>query len=86
MKAAQPHRMYALIANALGPPPEDIISQAHDRGVVVADCDATAKSVADLGGQVIVPPQDIPKVGRFSVFMDPAGAALAVIKLAEASE
>ena len=26
----------ALIANALGPPPEDIISQAHDKGVVVA--------------------------------------------------
>ena len=26
----------ALIANALGPPPEDIINQAHDKGVVVA--------------------------------------------------
>jgi NAD(P)H-dependent flavin oxidoreductase YrpB (nitropropane dioxygenase family) len=26
----------ALIANALGPPPEDIISQAHDQGVLVA--------------------------------------------------
>jgi NAD(P)H-dependent flavin oxidoreductase YrpB (nitropropane dioxygenase family) len=26
----------ALIANALGPPPEDIISQAHDKGVMVA--------------------------------------------------
>ncbi len=33
----------ALIANALGPPPEDIISQAHDKGVVVAALCGTVK-------------------------------------------
>ena len=33
----------ALIANALGPPPEDIISQAHDRGVLVAALCGTVK-------------------------------------------
>jgi NAD(P)H-dependent flavin oxidoreductase YrpB (nitropropane dioxygenase family) len=33
----------ALIANALGPPPEDIISQAHDKGVMVAALCGTVK-------------------------------------------
>jgi len=49
--------------------------------VVVADCDASAKKVTDLGGKLIVPPKDIPKVGRFSVFFDPTGAGLAIIQL-----
>jgi predicted enzyme related to lactoylglutathione lyase len=44
------------------------------------DVDATAAKVADLGGTVTVPPTDIPEVGRFAVFLDPSGAALAVIK------
>ena len=49
--------------------------------VLVADCDTSAAKVGDLGGRVIVPPTDIPDVGRFSVFMDPVGAVLAVVKL-----
>lgn len=46
----------------------------------VADCDATAKKAGQLGGTVMVPPMDIPNVGRFSVITDPQGAAFAVIK------
>lgn len=49
--------------------------------VMVADCDATVGKVQKHGGKVLVPPTSIPKVGRFSVFLDPAGAALAVIQL-----
>ncbi len=51
--------------------------------VTVADCDATSSKVTRNGGRLLVPPKDIPKVGRFAVFMDPTGAALAVIQLEE---
>jgi hypothetical protein len=47
----------------------------------VKDCDADAKRVKELGGKVIVPPMDIPHVGRFSIVDDPAGATFAIIKL-----
>jgi predicted enzyme related to lactoylglutathione lyase len=40
----------------------------------VADVDAKAAAVTDAGGQVIVPPTDIPGVGRFAFVTDPAGA------------
>ena len=48
--------------------------------VSVADCDATAKRAASLGAQTIVPPMDIPDVGRFAVLMDPVGAVIGVIR------
>jgi predicted enzyme related to lactoylglutathione lyase len=48
----------------------------------VDDCDGDATRAKALGGNVIVPPMDIPKVGRFSVLADPAGAAFAIFKLA----
>jgi predicted enzyme related to lactoylglutathione lyase len=48
--------------------------------VSVDDCDAVASKVPHLGGQVLSPPQDIPGIGRFAVFADPVGAAIAVIK------
>lgn len=48
---------------------------------VVADCDAFASKAQGLGGQICVPPSDIPKVGRFAVITDPQGATFAVIKL-----
>ncbi len=47
----------------------------------VDDCDAVAKKAKSLGGGTIVPPQDIPNVGRFSVIQDPQGAVFAIIKL-----
>lgn len=47
--------------------------------VTVDDVDATVKQVAELGGTILVPPTDIPKIGRFSVLMDPQGAALNII-------
>jgi predicted enzyme related to lactoylglutathione lyase len=47
----------------------------------VEDCDAAAAKAASLGGQSLVPPTDIPNVGRFSVVRDPQGAAFAIIKL-----
>lgn len=50
--------------------------------VTVDDVDATAKLAAELGAKTIVPPTDIPGVGRFHVFLDPQGAAISVITYA----
>jgi predicted enzyme related to lactoylglutathione lyase len=47
----------------------------------VADCDATAKKTGELGGGTIVPPTDIPGMGRFSVLRDPQGAVFAIYRL-----
>jgi hypothetical protein len=47
--------------------------------VQVEDTNQTAKRVTELGGQVFVPPTDIPNVGRFAVTADPLGAMIAVI-------
>ena len=48
----------------------------------VENCDGTLEKLADLGGSVMAGPMDIP-AGRFAVVMDPAGAAFAVMQLAE---
>ena len=49
--------------------------------VNVADCDAAAAKASKLGAkQVVVPPTDIPGIGRFAVLLDPLGAAVAIIK------
>ncbi len=43
--------------------------------VSVKDADAVAATAKAEGGTVVVPPTDIPNVGRFTVFVDFAGAA-----------
>jgi uncharacterized protein len=48
--------------------------------VGVHDADAAAAKALSLGGKVVVPPGDIPKVGRFSVLSDPQGAPFAVLQ------
>lgn len=45
----------------------------------VADVDAKMAAVKQAGGGVIVPPTDIPDVGRFALLTDPAGAPFYVI-------
>jgi predicted enzyme related to lactoylglutathione lyase len=47
----------------------------------VEDPDATARKATELGGKVVVPPTDIPDVGRFATLADPQGAHFSVIKL-----
>ena len=44
------------------------------------DVDATAEKAEELGATVHMPPTDIPTVGRFSVLMDPTGAAFALFQ------
>ncbi len=52
----------------------------------VADCDATAARVADLGGGVVRQPTSIPDVGRYAVVHDPLGAVFAIIALDGAAD
>jgi predicted enzyme related to lactoylglutathione lyase len=61
-------------AKKMGAPPHWM---AH---VEVTDVDATAAKAKQLGGNVYVPPTQIPTVGRFSVIADPQGANLSVFK------
>jgi uncharacterized protein len=46
----------------------------------VTDVDASAKKVNELGGKTIMPPTDIPNIGRFSICQDPQGAHFALYK------
>jgi predicted enzyme related to lactoylglutathione lyase len=46
----------------------------------VADTDATAARAQELGGDVNVPPMDIP-AGRFAVLGDPHGAVFGVVRM-----
>lgn len=46
----------------------------------VRDPDASASKAKSLGAKAIVPPTDIPQVGRFSVLQDPQGAVFAIFK------
>ena len=50
------------------------------------DVDDTAERIKSLGGLVHVPPNDIPKVSRFSVVADPQRATLALIKGREGAQ
>jgi uncharacterized protein len=46
--------------------------------VVVASVDETAAKVKSLGGNILMPPSDIPNVGRFAVIADPQGASISI--------
>lgn len=47
--------------------------------ITVDDVDASAKKAEELGGKVVVPPTDIPNVGRFTLVTDPTGANIGLI-------
>ncbi len=55
------------------------MSPAWGAYVTVDDVDAMPARVEALGGNVLLPPQDIPEVGRFMVMQDPQGAVLMLI-------
>ena len=48
--------------------------------VQVEDADRTAERAKKLGGEIIVPPTDIPDIGRFAVLKDNQGAAIGILK------
>jgi len=48
--------------------------------VTVASTDQAASKVTEAGGKLLVPPFDVPTVGRIAVFQDPQGAALGLFQ------
>jgi len=66
--------MMPIGANMKGVPPHWLAYFA------VKSCDASTKKASELGGKIMMPPRDIPDIGRFSVITDPAGAALALFE------
>lgn len=46
--------------------------------VTVNDLEATAARVAELGGQLVMPPFDVLEAGRMAMLIDPTGAMLAL--------
>lgn len=48
--------------------------------VQVANTDATAEKAKKLGATIVLPPTDIPNVGRFAVLVDPQGCPIGIIK------
>lgn len=54
--------------------------------VTVDDVDMRAAKVADAGGTVVVPPTDIPTVGRMAIIQDPTGGCIGIITYAHQEE
>jgi len=70
------------VAGLMALPPEMAEIPPHwGAYITVDDCDSKANQIEKLGGRVLVPPTDIPTIGRFSALSDPQGATVSIIKL-----
>ncbi len=68
------------IGGVMGMPPDAGGAPPHwGAYVTVDDVDQRCARAQSLGAQILVPPTDIPNVGRFCVVRDPQGAALSLI-------
>ncbi len=61
----------------------DNVMPCWDQYVTVNDVETWAKMVENLGGELVLPPTEIPKVGRFCVIKDPQGISLNLITYAD---
>lgn len=61
-------------------PPQPNTPSHWSSYLAVDDVDARAAKVAEHGGKVLVPPTDIPGVGRFALVADPQGALFNLFK------
>lgn len=69
-------QMTAEMCGGNEPPPPHLMNY-----ISVDNVDETASKAFDLGGTIIMPPSDIPNVGRFAVVQDPTGATFSLITL-----
>ncbi len=51
--------------------------------ITVDNVDELAEKATGYGAKIIMPPKDIPEVGRFCVMQDPQGAFISIITYAE---
>lgn len=79
---AGPYGIYTLfqedgqdVAGMMNPTPDTPTKGAFWHSyIAVKDVDACARLAPALGGSVVVPPQDVPDVGRICIVADPTGA------------
>lgn len=78
----EPYTMWTANGTSVGgvmPLPPDAAAPTHWLGYIsTPDTDATAAQARTRGASIMVPPTDIPDVGRFAVLTDPFGAAFAI--------
>jgi len=48
--------------------------------ITVTDIEEKVAKVAQLGGNIIVPPTPVPKIGTFAVIQDPQGAVVSLME------
>ncbi|RPI52952.1 MAG: VOC family protein [Acidobacteria bacterium] len=60
------------LPNLVAPPPHWL------NYIGTPDVDATVRQAVELGGKVVAPAADVPRVGRMAVLQDPQGAMFAV--------
>ena len=48
--------------------------------ITVDNADQTAKKAQEMGATILVPPMDIPGMGRFGTIQDPQGAVISFIQ------
>lgn len=68
--------MMKIPAKAAGMPPQ------WGCYVTVDNVEETIGKAVSMGGKVVMPPMDVPNVGRMAVIQDPQGASLSIIKYA----
>jgi len=72
------------VAGIMAPPPAEAsgaspMPPAWGCYITVDDVAATVARCTALGGQQLVPPMDVPGVGRMAVLQDPQGAVFSVM-------
>ena len=68
------------VGGIMGMPPDAPAMPPHwGAYVTVNSVDETLAKCTALGGKVLVPPMDVPTVGRMAVIQDPQGATLSVM-------
>ena len=68
------------IGGIMGIPPEASGTPPHWGAYITVDnVDETVQTAETLGGKIMMPPRDIPGVGRFAVIQDPQGAFISLI-------
>lgn len=69
------------IAGMMNPTPDSPHERAHWHPyIAVDDVNKCAEEATRLGGRVVVPPHDVPGVGRICVVADPMGAIADVLQ------
>ncbi len=68
-----------IMSNPPGAPP---MPPAWGCYVTVSDVEASVARCDALGGKTLVPPMDVPTVGRMAVIQDPQGATLSLMQYA----